>query len=83
MHPFHRTELLVGQHGFEKLRGARIAVIGFHSLEDRLVKQCFAELRRSGLCDEATDGAVVSSEPESAANPRARSAKLRAIRLRG
>jgi 16S rRNA (cytosine1402-N4)-methyltransferase len=64
-------------------RGARIAVIGFHSLEDRLVKQCFAELRRSGLCDEATDGAVVSSESESAANPRARSAKLRAIRLRG
>lgn len=28
MHPFHRTELLVGQHGFEKLRGARMAVIG-------------------------------------------------------
>ena len=63
-------------------RGARIAVIGFHSLEDRLVKQCFADLRRSGLCDEVTDGALVSSESESAANPRARSAKLRAVRLR-
>jgi tRNA A37 threonylcarbamoyladenosine dehydratase len=28
MHPFHRTELLVGQHGFEKLRAARIMVVG-------------------------------------------------------
>jgi tRNA A37 threonylcarbamoyladenosine dehydratase len=28
MHPFHRTELLVGTAGFERLEGARIAVIG-------------------------------------------------------
>ncbi|MFM7259529.1 MAG: 16S rRNA (cytosine(1402)-N(4))-methyltransferase RsmH [bacterium] len=59
--------------------GARVAVIGFHSLEDRLVKQCFADMCRRGLADEITDGPVVSSEPESAANPRARSAKLRAV----
>ena len=60
-------------------RGARIAIIGFHSLEDRLVKQCFAEMRRNGLADEITNGLVVASESESAANPRARSAKLRAV----
>lgn len=59
--------------------GARIAIIGFHSLEDRLVKQCFAGLRKNGLCDENTNGLVVSSEAESADNPRARSAKLRAV----
>jgi 16S rRNA (cytosine1402-N4)-methyltransferase len=59
--------------------GARVAIIGFHSLEDRLVKQCFAEMCKSGLADEITDGPVVSSEAESAENPRARSAKLRAV----
>jgi 16S rRNA (cytosine1402-N4)-methyltransferase len=59
--------------------GTRVAVIGFHSLEDRLVKQCFADMCRRGLAVEITDGPVVSSESESAANPRARSAKLRAV----
>lgn len=58
---------------------ARIAVIGFHSLEDRIVKQRFAEMRRGGLVRELTDGVVVSSESECAANPRARSAKMRAV----
>ena len=60
-------------------RGARVAVIGFHSLEDRLVKRSFATMQREGLCTEITNGALVSSEEESAVNPRARSAKLRAV----
>lgn len=60
-------------------RGSRVAIIGFHSLEDRLVKQAFAEMCRSGHAREITAGALVSSPSESAANPRARSAKLRAI----
>ena len=60
-------------------RGARVAVIGFHSLEDRLVKRSFATMQRDGLCTEITDGALVSSDMESAVNPRARSAKLRAV----
>lgn len=63
--------------------GARIAIIGFHSLEDRLVKQAFASLRKGGLAREITPGAVVPSESESAANPRARSAKLRAVMVDG
>ena len=58
---------------------ARIAIIGFHSLEDRMVKQAFAEMRKSGLASELTSGALVCSESEAAANPRARSAKLRAV----
>lgn len=61
--------------------GARVAVIGFHSLEDRLVKQCFAGLVKEGLAVETSGGAVVSSDLECTANPRARSARLRAIRL--
>jgi 16S rRNA (cytosine1402-N4)-methyltransferase len=58
---------------------ARIAIIGFHSLEDRMVKRAFADMRRSGLVSELTSGALVSSESECEANPRARSAKLRAV----
>ncbi len=58
--------------------GARVAIIGFHSLEDRLVKQCFVDMRKNDLAREITDGALVSSDSESAANPRSRSAKLRA-----
>lgn len=60
-------------------RGARVAVIGFHSLEDRLVKRSFATMQRDGLCTAITNGALVSSDSESAVNPRARSAKLRAV----
>ncbi len=63
--------------------GARIAIIGFHSLEDRLVKQAFATMRKSGLASEILSGAVVATEAESAANPRARSAKLRAVMVDG
>jgi 16S rRNA C1402 N4-methylase RsmH len=44
-----------------------------------MVKQAFAEMRKSGLASELTSGALVSSESEAAANPRARSAKLRAV----
>lgn len=60
-------------------RGSRVAVIGFHSLEDRLVKRCFASMQRDALCTDIADGALVSSDQESATNPRARSAKLRAV----
>ena len=63
--------------------GARIAIIGFHSLEDRLVKQGFADMRKRGLVSEMTSGALVPSESECAANPRARSAKLRAVKVDG
>jgi 16S rRNA (cytosine1402-N4)-methyltransferase len=58
----------------------RIAVISFHSLEDRLVKQALSE--RAGDRYDATlrllsKGPIVSDETEIVFNPRARSAKLR------
>jgi 16S rRNA (cytosine1402-N4)-methyltransferase len=61
-------------------RGARFAVITFHSLEDRVVKHTFRALATS---EEAvrllTKKPIVPDDRELARNPRARSAKLRAI----
>ncbi len=62
-------------------RGARVAVISFHSLEDRLVKRAFADLARDDLATRLTRRPVTASADEMAANPRARSAKLRAVRI--
>lgn len=60
--------------------GGRLAVITFHSLEDRIVKQYFAEHggnRYDAELKLLTKGPVTCSESELAFNPRARSAKLR------
>ena len=106
-HPARRTfqalrievnhELLALEHG---LRAAarwlapkgRIAVISYHSLEDRIVKQVFAELSATCVCPPempvctcghvpvlrlVTRRPIVPSEDEIAHNARARSAKLR------
>lgn len=57
----------------------RIAVITFHSIEDRLVKQLFRDLKEQGLVEMVTKKPIVPSEAELRENPRARSAKLRII----
>ena len=73
--------------------GGRICVITFHSLEDRIVKNCFRGMERPCICPPKAPictcgrkpvlhvlagGAVGPSEEETRRNPRARSAKLRA-----
>lgn len=81
--------------GAEKLApGGRAAVITFHSLEDRIVKNTFAELCRGCECppdfpvcvcgktpmtEHITRKPIIPSDGELEANPRARSAKLRVV----
>ena len=72
--------------------GGRIAIISFHSLEDRVVKECFRKLSRNCACPPeillcqcgnrrwlklVTKKPVVPSQAEMERNPRSRSAKLR------
>jgi len=58
--------------------GGRCVVLSYHSLEDRQVKQAFQRLGAEGSFKILTKKVVRPSEAEIAANPRARSAKLRA-----
>src|SRR6188768_428542 len=59
--------------------GARLVVIAFHSLEDRVVKHTLRGLdREAGIVRVLTSRPEIAGDDEIAANPRARSAKLRA-----
>ncbi len=61
--------------------GGRVAVIAFHSLEDRVVKQTWRRLAQTepAAVRLVTRRPVVPGEDEAAANPRARSARLRVV----
>ena len=70
------------EHAAERLSvGRRLAVIAFQSLEDRVVKNTFRQLqqREPVVARVLTKRPVVASESEVSRNPRARSAKLRAV----
>ena len=73
-------------------KGGRIAIISFHSLEDRIVKSAFRELEKDCICDKSmpictcgkrkeieilTKHPIVASEQELMINSRSKSAKLR------
>lgn len=73
-------------------KGGRIVIITFHSLEDRIVKQCFKDLETDCICDKRlpvcvcgkkkeievlTRKPIIASKEEMLFNPRAKSAKLR------
>jgi 16S rRNA (cytosine1402-N4)-methyltransferase len=59
-------------------KGGRLAVISFHSLEDRIVKEALRDAARDGVWQVLTKKPVTAGEEEIATNPRSRSAKLRA-----
>ncbi|MDD5135527.1 MAG: 16S rRNA (cytosine(1402)-N(4))-methyltransferase RsmH [Phycisphaerae bacterium] len=63
-------------------KDGKIAVISFHSLEDRIVKNDFRRKKKDGIYEIATKKPVTASLDEIRQNPRSRSAKLRmAVRL--
>ncbi len=56
---------------------ARLAIISFHSLEDRIVKRAFTQWEEEGKGKRITKKPIVADDVEVKENPRARSAKLR------
>ncbi len=67
--------------GPERLKpDGRIAIISFHSLEDRKVKYAFREGKLEGKLDILTKKPVIADRDEISRNPRSRSAKLRIAR---
>jgi len=57
---------------------ARLVVISFHSLEDRIVKNNFRDNKKKGIYKLLVKKPVCATQDEKKNNPRARSAKLRA-----
>jgi len=60
-------------------KNGRIAVITFHSIEDRIVKRKFKDLEKNGFGKLVTKKAIKPTREEMLSNKKSRSAKLRII----
>ncbi len=60
-------------------KGGKIAVISFHSLEDRIAKNIFKQKAKEGTLKIITKKPITPSKKEISNNPRSRSAKLRVV----
>ena len=78
---YEMDNLLKGIHNASSFmkKGARMAIITFHSLEDRAVKETFKSMVKLGGWELVTRKPVKPTEGEIEKNHRARSAKLRVI----
>ena len=59
--------------------GGRLAIITFHSLEDRIVKWCFRKMQDEKRVQILTKKPILPKDQEMRENARSRSAKLRII----
>ena len=57
--------------------GGRVAILTFHSGEDRLVKKSFKQLKKLGVYSDVADDVIRPSQEECVRNPRAKSTKMR------
>ena len=57
--------------------GGRVAILTFHSGEDRLVKKSFKELHKAGIYSEIAGDVIRPSAEECRVNPRSKSTKMR------
>ncbi len=62
-------------------KGGRAAFISFHSLEDRLIKNWTRDLKKQGVIKILNKKPIMASWEEKTANPKSRSAKLRAVEI--
>lgn len=63
--------------------GGRLAILSYHSLEDRKVKQAFRDLVHEGDHELVTPKPIRPGEEELQRNPRSRSVRLRILKRRG
>jgi len=59
--------------------GGRVAIVSFHSFEDRIIKHAFQKYARAHMATAITKKPIVPTQEEMRRNPRSRSAKLRGL----